>query len=313
MATRGRDRERGRGRLGNANPKTVGNNPVNFMATLENMAAAMQATAEALGNQANHENGDNGGNGPTTLATFLKIHPLIFGGTTNPTEYWWQGTRRLLQQGDAAIPWNTFRTKFYKKYFPNSVRTAKELELLQLKLGQMTVTEYMNMFEELCQFSRICQGAPGGFEEWKCIKYEEGLRSDILSSVGPMEIRIFSDLVNKSKVAEKCLRKAAMVENDHQESYRKEYNPNLTPRNQEFKRNGYRPRPFQGWNSHEEGGSRQGNGEGKQGRKYSEDLRCRMCGNFHLDRPCLLGSGLCFTCRKKGHKSWNCPGKGRRR
>ncbi|KAL4300502.1 hypothetical protein AHAS_Ahas17G0207300 [Arachis hypogaea] len=84
-----------------------------------------------------------------------------------------------------------------------------------------------------------------------------------------MEIKIFSDLVNKSKVVEEYLRKAVVGENDRRESYRKEYNPNLTPRSQEFKRNRYRPRPFQGWNSHEEGGSHKGNGEGKQRMKYS--------------------------------------------
>ncbi|XP_016164932.1 uncharacterized protein LOC107607496 [Arachis ipaensis] len=168
MSTRRRGRERGRGRLGNTNLETIGNDPVNFMATLENMAAAMHATVEALGNQTNNGNGDNGGNGPMMLTTFLKIHLPTFGGTTNPTEadnwfqkieqalhtqqvpedqrvefatyqlageaqYWWQGTQRLLQQCDATIPWDAFRTEFYKKYFPNSVKTAKELELLQLK------------------------------------------------------------------------------------------------------------------------------------------------------------------------------------
>ncbi|KAL4337213.1 hypothetical protein AHAS_Ahas12G0087700 [Arachis hypogaea] len=139
MATRGRGRGRGRGRIGTADPETTRNDHVNFMAALENMAATMQATVEALGNQAGNGNGANGDNGPMTAATFLKIHPPIFGGTTNPTEvdnwfqaiewalqaqqvpedqrvefttyqiagevqYWWQGTRRLLQHGDAAIP-----------------------------------------------------------------------------------------------------------------------------------------------------------------------------------------------------------------
>ncbi|XLT25458.1 hypothetical protein HN873_056750, partial [Arachis hypogaea] len=94
----------------------------------------------------------------------------------------------------AAIPWEVFRTEFYKKYFPNSARNAKELELMQLKQGQMTVAEYTSKFEELCRFSRICQGAPEDFAEWKCIKYEGGLRSDILSFVAPMEIRVFSEL-----------------------------------------------------------------------------------------------------------------------
>ncbi|KAL4365261.1 hypothetical protein AHAS_Ahas07G0088400 [Arachis hypogaea] len=215
MAPRGRDRERGRGRLGNANPGMIENNPMNFMATLENMVAAMQETAEALGNQANHRNDDNSGNALHEQQVLEDQHvEFATYQLAGESQYWWQGTRCLLQQGDTAIPWDAFRTEFYKKYFPNLARMAKELEILQLKQGQLTVIEYTNMFEELCRFSIICQGAPGDFEEWKCIKYEGGVQSDILSSVGPMEIKIFSDLVNKSKVVEECLRKAAMGEND---------------------------------------------------------------------------------------------------
>ncbi|XP_016173173.1 uncharacterized protein LOC107615641 [Arachis ipaensis] len=186
------------------------------------MATAMQAIAKALGNQINQGNhgNNNDEDGPMTLATFLKVHPPTFRGTSNPTDVdnWiqtmervlqaQQGTRRILQPDDAAIPWEVFWTEFYKKYFPNSIRNAKELELMQLKQDQMSVTEYTSRFEELCRFSRICQGAPEDFAEWKCIKYEGGLRSDILSFFAPMEIRVFSELVNKSRVAEECVRKA---------------------------------------------------------------------------------------------------------
>ncbi|XP_057746720.1 uncharacterized protein LOC130965991 [Arachis stenosperma] len=116
------------------------------------------------------------------------------------------GTRRLIQQGDDPITWDAFQEEFYKKYFPNSALTATELELLQLKQGTMSVSEYTDKFEELFRFSRMCQGASKNFEEWKCIKYEGGLRSDIYSSVWPMEIRTFSELVNKSRVAEEWRR-----------------------------------------------------------------------------------------------------------
>ncbi|XP_016172669.1 uncharacterized protein LOC107615066 [Arachis ipaensis] len=68
----------------------------------------------------------------------------------------------------------------------------------------MSVSEYTDKFEELFRFSRMCQRTPVDYEEWKCIKYEGGLRSDIFSSVGPMEIRTSSELVNKSRVAEEC-------------------------------------------------------------------------------------------------------------
>ncbi|XP_015945454.1 uncharacterized protein LOC107470569 [Arachis duranensis] len=303
----------GRGRDGASNTEPE-NNPANFMTVLENMAAAMQATVAALGNQAGNRNGSDGEKVPMTLATFLKVNPPIFREMTDPTEvdswfqvmewalhaqqvpenqrvefvtyqlmgeaqHWWQRTRRLLQQDDIAIPWNAFQLEFYKKYFPNSVSTAKELELLQLKQGQMSVAEYTNKFEELCRFFKIFQGAPGDFEEWKCIKYEGGLRSDILSSVGPMKIRVFSDLVNKSRVAEECLKKAAIERNDGREFHRKEHNQNFAPRGQEFKR------------------------KGKQLATTSDDSSCQKCRSYHPNRPCRFGSGLCYKCNRLGHMS----------
>ncbi|XP_015958304.1 uncharacterized protein LOC107482370 [Arachis duranensis] len=53
------------------------------------------------------------------------------------------------------------------------------------------------------------RGAPKDFTEWKCIKYKGGLRNDIQSFVAPMKIQVFSELVNKSRVAEECPRHLA--------------------------------------------------------------------------------------------------------
>ncbi|XP_016168835.1 uncharacterized protein LOC107611419 [Arachis ipaensis] len=135
------------------------------MTALENMAAAMQGTTEALGQQMNNNGNDGGGTqGLMTLATFLKameralLAQVVLEGQcvefatyllTGKASHWWQGVRRLLQQGDNYITWDTFQEEFYKKYFPTSARTAKELELLQLKQGAMSISEYRNKFEEL--------------------------------------------------------------------------------------------------------------------------------------------------------------------
>ncbi|XP_016173440.1 uncharacterized protein LOC107615944 [Arachis ipaensis] len=137
------------------------------------------------------------------------------------TQVWWEGARRLLQQDNEAITWEIFKVDFYKKYFPNSVRVAKKLELMQLKQVSMMVIEYMSEFEELCRFSKFCQGAPEGYEEWKCIKYEGGFRDDIMSTVVPMEIRSFPELVNKSRVVEECSRKSAVARNNCKKFYKK--------------------------------------------------------------------------------------------
>ncbi|KAL4270832.1 hypothetical protein AHAS_AhasUnG0050400 [Arachis hypogaea] len=101
MSTRGRGRGRGRGRTGTVTPVPTGTDPVDFMAALGNMAAAMQATAEALGNkinQGNHGN-NNDEDGPMTLAIFLKVCPPTFRGTSNPTDAdnWIQAMERSLQ------------------------------------------------------------------------------------------------------------------------------------------------------------------------------------------------------------------------
>ncbi|KAL4373219.1 hypothetical protein AHAS_Ahas05G0059900 [Arachis hypogaea] len=62
------------------------------------MAAAMQATTTALGNQSDNGNGDDRRNGPITLATFLKVNPPIFRGTTNLNEanIWFQTMEQAL-------------------------------------------------------------------------------------------------------------------------------------------------------------------------------------------------------------------------
>ncbi|XP_015932214.1 uncharacterized protein LOC107458522 [Arachis duranensis] len=172
------------------------------------MVAAIQATAKALGNQINQGNqgNNNDEDGPMTLAEFLKVYPSIFRGTSNPiyADNWIQAMEWALQaQQVPDEQWVEFGTYQFQ------VRNAKELELMQLKKGQMTVTEYTSRFEELCHFSRICHGAPEDFVECQCIKYEGGLRSNILSFLTLMKIRVFSELVNKSRVAEDCVRKAA--------------------------------------------------------------------------------------------------------
>ncbi|MED6200569.1 hypothetical protein PIB30_086451 [Stylosanthes scabra] len=81
----------------------------------------------------------------------------------------------------------------------------------------MLVAEYTRKFKELCRFSRIGQGNPTEFEEWKCIKFEGGLREELLAFVGPMEIRTCAALVNKSQLVEGCSKKLEAAQENHRE------------------------------------------------------------------------------------------------
>ncbi|XP_057747184.1 uncharacterized protein LOC130966403 [Arachis stenosperma] len=176
-----------------------------FMATMNNVAEAVREAAvaaamavERLGvrNGNENEHGEDNGNDennlrhperPMTLATFLKVKPPKFKGTliAIDVDNWFQD--------EGNIPLDTFNDEFYKKYFLRAARDTKEMELMQLKQGNTTVAEYARN--------------PVDFEEWKCLKFEEGLREDLMSSVVPLEIQNFAKLVNKCKLVEECAKK----------------------------------------------------------------------------------------------------------
>ncbi|XP_016168843.1 uncharacterized protein LOC107611432 [Arachis ipaensis] len=263
-----------------------------------------RAAAEALGNQINNGNhgNNNGEDGPMTLATFLKVYPLTFRGTSNPTNAnnWIQAIERALQgQQVPEEQWIELGT------YQLQVKNAKELELMQLKQGQMTITEYTNKFEELCRFSRICQGVLEDFAKWKCIKYEGGLWSDILSSVAPIEIRVFSELVNKSRVAEECMRKAAVEKGSMRMPFQRTQGRNLAPRGKNFKSGGFVPQNNQG-----QGYFRRPTHNNNQGRRFGkqpqQNLSCQRCGKYHPGAPYRSGFGVCYFCGQLGHLARNC-------
>ncbi|XP_020997196.1 uncharacterized protein LOC110280477 [Arachis duranensis] len=96
------------------------------------------------------------------------------------------------------------------------------MELMQLKQGNTTVAEYARN--------------PANFEEWKCLKFEGGLREDLMSSVVPLEIRDFDELVNKCKLVEECAKKVIASKASRQGFPPRNYNSyNWKPRRTNFK------------------------------------------------------------------------------
>ena len=115
---------------------------------------------------------------------------------------------------------------------------------MQLKQGDMTIAEYARKFDDLCRFSKICQGNPEDFEEWKCLKFEGGLREELMNSVVLLEIRNFVELVNKSKLVEECSKKVAIARASRREDSQRDFVQNLAPQGRNFKAIGQ----FQYWN-----------------------------------------------------------------
>ena len=78
---------------------------------------------------------------------------------------------------------------------------------MKFQQRSMSVSEYTVKFEEFSKFSTIYQHNLD--ENWKCIKFQGGLRQDILTSMGPTEIRDFAALMNKRRLVEEYNKKLA--------------------------------------------------------------------------------------------------------
>ncbi|XP_057740063.1 uncharacterized protein LOC130957207 [Arachis stenosperma] len=327
MATLRRGRTRTPGETGNEQPA---DNHAEFMVAMANLANTIERLGQPAGNENGNENGNGdgnrngGGNGndlggtPMTLATFLKVYPPTFRGSTNPTEagnwfqamehalqaqhvpynhypdqakiyrkiwthqealHWCYRECRLLQLQNADIPCDVFQTTFYNKYFPKSVWELKEFELMQLKQGSLSVVDYTSQFEKLCRFSRVCQGALESYESWKSIKYQGGLKDNIMTVVAPLEIWIFSELVNKARVVEECAKKVAPSRDTHGENNDRGREKHFQPRAQNIKRGGHVP---------------QGQGNTRRRRP-----------TFDLYHP-AKGRDDYFDCRLPGHMARDC-------
>lgn len=196
------------------------------------IAAALEAVAQAVGQQPNAAAGNDG---VSMLETFLRNHPPTFKGRYDPdgaqkwlkeverifrvmqcsevqkvrfgthmlaeeADDWWVSLLPVLEQDGDVMTWAVFRREFLNRYFPEDVRGKKEIEFLELKQGDMSVTEYAAKFVELAKFYPHYTAEIAEFS--KCIKFENGLRADIKKAIGYQKIRNFSDLVSSCRIYE---------------------------------------------------------------------------------------------------------------
>ncbi|XP_050909280.1 uncharacterized protein LOC127123061 [Lathyrus oleraceus] len=65
---------------------------------------------------------------------------------------WWINTRQVLDAAAEVVTWVVFHKEFLRKYFPEDVCRKKEIEFLELKHDNLSVTEYAARFVELAKF-----------------------------------------------------------------------------------------------------------------------------------------------------------------
>jgi len=134
------------------------------------------------------------------------------------------------------VTWEAFKRKFLSKYFPDSMRYAKEVKFLQLTQGDKSVAEYAERFKHLGHFYTMPLD-----EEWRCRKFENGLREDIKLMVAPLSIKDFASLVMRARVMERM--KAEVEAQQGQQQQKVSGSSRSRPRVEERKKPYASPQP----------------------------------------------------------------------
>ena len=206
-------------------------------------------------------------------------------------EFWWLSPKRLLENAQTIITQGVFKDAFYQKYFLASVKNSKELKFMKLQQGSMSVSKYIAKFKELYKFYTIYQRNLD--KVWKCIQYEGGLREEILTSMGPLEIRDYTTLINKSRLVEYYNKKLAIAQATRDTTKKRQVS-----QDQGFKDAPYPMKQFQPTGR-----------MGEQLQKQLVSCRCPKYGRDHGDKPSRVGQNICFNYGKLGPMKRECPTK----
>ncbi|XP_016164941.1 uncharacterized protein LOC107607507 [Arachis ipaensis] len=258
-----------------------------------NAAATLQAVqrlgqlagngnGDGIRNSNTEGNGDNMGAAPMTLDTFLKVHLPSFRGSTNPTEAdnWFQAMERVLQA----------------EHVLNNQYV--EFDAYQL-LG-----EAQHWWQGECRLLQL-QNADIHWDVFQTAFYKKGLKDNIMTVVAPLEIRIFSDLVNKARVVEEYVKTVASSKDTHGGNTSRGRGKYFQASGQNFKKGGHAPQGQGGFRKNTYYQYQRGKGRGNQS-KVSPDLICDHCGHFHPYDSCKISICGCFNCGLPGHIARDC-------
>ena len=96
------------------------------------------------------------------------------------------------------MTWDAFTQIFLDKYFSPIARQAKRIEFLNLRQGEMSVTDYESCFGDLAHFAPDITAN----DKIKARTFESGLRQGLHTKVVGFELDSYSKVVQKALVFE---------------------------------------------------------------------------------------------------------------
>ncbi|KAA0067727.1 gag protease polyprotein [Cucumis melo var. makuwa] len=206
---------------------------------------------------------------------------------------WWETAERMLGGDVSKITWDQFKENFYAKFFSANVKHAKLQKFLNLEQGDMTVKQYDTEFDMLSCFAPDVVRDVAARTE----KFVRGLKLDLQGIVRALRpathadaLRIALDLSLQERADPS---KAPGRGSSLGQKRKAESQSTLAPQ-RDLRSGGVFQRHCQELAA--------------AGRTLRELPACGRCGRVHGGR-CLLGSGVCFRCKKPGHNANVCPQK----
>nr|GLL42030.1 uncharacterized protein LOC109184329 [Ipomoea trifida] len=210
----------------------------------------------------------NGGPDPTAAERWIKELEKLFDAMQYPNEV--KVERAAHPDG---VSWQDFKRIFFDNFFPDSLKTIKENEFLDLKQGSMTVLEYAHKFHELGQFCLRYMID----DRDKARKFERGLRPDIRDKLCGTIFTTYLTVYMSALKAEAELNKQAEYW-----ARKKRAGPKM---------------------------SKEDSGSSNKKRGVGFHKKVNTCGYCHQSHtgPCHRKTGACFGCGQHGHLIKNCP------
>ena len=199
--------------------------------------------------------------------------------------FWWESVE---QREDAVvIQWSRFKELFLEKYFPKCLENKMEIKFLELKQGDMSVTEYEAKFTELSRYAlHHVQD-----EKRKARRFEQGLKPWIYQKVAVFELENYAAVVQKALIVEGS--------SEHYINYKEDRKRKGEDVGSE--RDGGKFRKVNQFKKMKGGNS----AKGKEDKAEFGSNGCKYCGKKH-GGVCTKRNNTCFNCGLVGHLAVAC-------